>query len=187
MSIPKKMQEVYAKATCLYSKEEINVALDKMAQEISYRLADSNPIILCVVLGGIIPVGNLLPRLDFPLEIDYIHISRYGNKTTGSDEIIWKAKPTISLEGRTILIVDDILDEGVTLATVIDYCQEQGAKETLTAVLVDKKKDRSKSRIKNADFTALAIDDHFVFGYGLDYQGYLRNAPGIYVVAEEHR
>ena len=105
--LPSHIREVLAKSTCIYSKNEIEVALDKMADEIHERLSHENPIFLCVVVGGIVPLGNLLPRLDFPLEVDYIHATRYQGKTVGQ-ELVWKVTPQASLKNRTVLIVDDI-------------------------------------------------------------------------------
>lgn len=183
--IPQKIREVFKKSTLLFSKTEIESALDKMAVEISYRISHENPILLCVVVGGIVPVGNLLPRLNFPLEVDYVHATRYQNGTVGK-ELEWKVKPSRSLKGRTVLVVDDILDGGVTLAGIVDYCREQGAKEVLSAVLLEKEHVRVDGGLPTADFYGLRVEDHFVFGYGMDYKGYLRNAPGIYMVAPEH-
>ncbi len=183
--LPSHIRDVLAKSTCIYSKNEVEVALDKMADEINHRLSHSNPIFLCVVVGGMVPLGNLLPRIDFPLEVDYIHATRYQHKTVGQ-ELVWKATPQRSLKNRTVLIVDDILDGGITLAEIVKYCQKQGAREVLTAVLVDKNNARIDSGLPHADFCGLCVDNHYVFGYGMDYKGYLRNAPGIYMVAPEH-
>ena len=183
--LPSHIREVLAKSTCIYSKKEVEDALDKMADEIHERLAHENPIFLCVVVGGIVPLGNLLPRLDFPLEVDYIHATRYQRKTVGQ-ELVWKVTPQCALKNRTILIVDDILDGGVTLAEIVNYCQGQGAREVLTAVLVDKDNARLPQGLPHADFCGLRVDNHYVFGYGMDYKGYLRNAPGIYMIAPEH-
>ncbi len=183
--IPEHIREVFAKATCIYSKAQIDKALDKMADEIHEELAHANPIFLCVVIGGIIPLGNLLPRLDFPLEVDYIHATRYRGKMVGK-ELEWKVTPSCSMKNRTVIIVDDILDGGVTLQAIVDYCEEQGANKIYTAVLVDKVDARLPSGLKKADFCGLEIENHFVFGFGLDYKEYLRNAPGIYMVAPEH-
>ncbi len=185
MMLPKHIREVYAKATKLFSREQVEQALDNMASEISEQLADSNPVFLCAVIGGIVPLGNLLPRLDFPLEVDYIHVTRYRGKTYG-EEIIWKTMPTTPLKDRTVVIVDDILDGGLTLAAIIDYCQKQVAKEIYTVVLVDKQKKREEGGVEKADIHGLVVDDRYVFGYGLDYHEYLRNVPGIYAVAPEH-
>lgn len=184
--LPSHIRDVLAKSECIYSKSEVEAALDKMALEIHNVLADKNPIFLCVVIGGIVPMGNLLPRLDFPLEVDYIHATRYQRKTTGK-ELTWKVTPQCSLKDRIVLIVDDILDGGITLAEIVDYCHAQGAAEVLTAVLVDKNNARLPEGIPHADFSGLQVDNHYVFGYGMDYKGYLRNAPGIYMIAPEHQ
>jgi hypoxanthine phosphoribosyltransferase len=179
--LPKNIREVFNRSTLIFSKQDIDGALDKMAKDIGERFAESAPVFLCVVIGGIVPLGNLLPRLDFPLEVDYIHVTRYSGKTFG-EEIIWKARPTVSLKDRVVVIVDDILDAGLTLSAVVDYCREQKAKEVYTVVLLDKKKSREKGGVKKADFHGLVVDDRYVFGYGLDYKGYLRNVNGIYAI-----
>lgn len=183
--LPSHIRDVLAKSTCIFSKAEVDAALDKMAAEIHDRLANANPIFLCVVVGGIVPLGNLLPRLDFPLEVDYIHATRYQRKIVGQ-ELVWKVTPQASLKNRTILIVDDILDGGITLNEIVNYCREQGASEVLTAVLVDKHNARLPNGLSHADFSGLQVDNHYVFGYGMDYKGYLRNAPGIYMISPEH-
>ena len=186
MLIPERIQEVEKKATCLFTKKKIEDSLDRMAKAISEELSESNPVVLCVLIGGLIPAGNLLPRLDFPLELDYIHATRYDKKITGTD-IKWIVKPRASLENRNVLIIEDILDGGLTLAAIVDYCFKQGAKSVYTAVLLDKQKaQRAVGGTLKANFTAITMDNGFVFGYGMDYDGYLRNAPGIFVVAPEH-
>ena len=184
-TLPSHIRDVFAKAICLYSKNEVDAALDRMATEIHNQLSHSNPIFLCVVVGGIVPLGNLLPRLDFPLEVDYIHATRYRNTTKGS-ELQMKVVPSCAMEGRTVVIVDDILDGGVTLDAIVAYCHEQGAGEVHTAVLVDKHEARLNDGLQHADFVGLQVENHYVFGYGMDYRGYLRNASGIYMVAPEH-
>lgn len=186
MSIPKSIQDVSSKATCLHTKQEIEKELDRMSVEIHDRLQNSNPVFLCVMIGGLVLTGNLLPRLDFPLELNYVHATRYRGETRGG-ELNWIAKPTASLKDRTVLIIDDILDGGLTLAAIVDFCKKEGAKEVLTAVLLDKRETRIAGGTPVADFTGLIIPDGFVYGYGMDYNEYLRNAPGIFVVAEEHQ
>jgi hypoxanthine phosphoribosyltransferase len=179
--LPRHIREVYARSTCLYTKEQVETALDKMAGEIHEVLSEKNPILLCVMIGGLVPVGNLLPRLDFPLELHYAHATRYRGQLTGGD-LQWKASPSFSVDNRTVLIIDDILDGGATLAAIVDYCNKAGAKEVYTAVLVDKHHKREPEGLAHADFTGLFVDDHYIFGYGMDYKEYLRNAPGIFVV-----
>lgn len=185
MKIPEDINEILEKSTCLYTKEQIEQALDQMAEKISQQLCDSNPVFLCIVVGGMIPMGHLLVRLDFPLEVDYIHVTRYRGKTCGS-ELQWKARQSCSLKNRSVVLVDDILDTGLTLSAVVDYCKEEGAKEVYTVVLVDKKCARQANGLPNADFVGLEVGNQYVFGYGMDYKEYLRNAPGIYAVAPEH-
>jgi hypoxanthine phosphoribosyltransferase len=176
-------QSIYISSRCLYNAEQVDEALDKMAHEITDRLADQNPLILCVLTGAIIPTGHLLTRLDFPLEIDYIHATRYRGETAGGD-LHWLAHPRTDMNGRVILIIDDILDEGHTLAGIIEHCREQGARDVYSAVLVEKHHERRVHGL-HADFIGLDVDDYYVFGYGMDYKGYLRNAPGIFAVTEQ--
>src|SRR3990167_7288449 len=183
--LPDEIRNVFSRSKCLFSKPEVETALDQMAQKMNHSLADKNPIFLCVVVGGIVPLGSLLPRLDFPLEVDYVHATRYRNTTHGS-ELVWKAKPQLSLKNRTVVVVDDILDGGVTLAEIVKFCELQNPREIMTAVLVDKRNARIDGGLPEADFCGLHVDNHYVFGYGMDYKGYLRNAPGIYMVSPEH-
>jgi len=185
MSIPSKIKSVYETATCLYTTKEVEAALDRMAINIHEVLKEKNPVLLCVMIGGLVPLGNLLPRLDFPLEVDYVHATRYRGGIQGG-ELHWKVKPSVSLEGRTVLVVDDILDGGITLAAILKEVEALGASEVYSAVLVDKHHKRVEGGLDNADFVGLEVDDHYIFGYGMDYEEYLRNAPGIFVVAPEH-
>ena len=168
---------VRATAELLYGKIEIEAALNSMAQQINQLLADRNPLVLTVMNGGLVVAGQLLTRLTMPLTVDAINASRYQNKTVGTD-VEWITKPRTSLQGRTVLLLDDILDAGITLAAIYDYCVEQGASSVYTAVLLDKKLPQSKPI--TADFIGLSVEDRYVFGYGMDYKGYLRNAEGIY-------
>jgi len=168
-------------AECLCSVEHVEQAFRDMAKAITERLKNSDPLCLSVLTGGIIPAGQLLTLLDFPLQLDSIHASRYRGTTRGH-ELHWKKYPDAKLEGQTILLIDDILDEGLTLRALVDYCQAQGAKEVLTAVLVEKQGARHPDGLPQADFTGLSIPNRYVFGYGLDYHKYWRNAQGIYAV-----
>lgn len=171
------IEAVRATAELLYNKTEIETALDAMAAACNQLLADRNPLVLTVMNGGLVTAGQLLTRLTMPLTIDAINASRYQNKTVGSD-VEWITKPRTSLKDRTVLLIDDILDAGITLAAIYDYCIEQGASSVYTAVLLDKNLPQSKPI--TADFIGLSVEDRYVFGYGMDYKGYWRNADGIY-------
>ncbi len=178
---PAEAERVYREADQLYSLEEVEAAVDRMAGEITERLQDRNPLILCVLTGALIPTGNLLPRLDFPLHIDYVHATRYRGNTTGAG-LDWIVRPATPLSGRVVLVVDDILDEGITLAAILEECRQAGADEVYSAVLVEKRHERKNGLV--ADFIGLEVEDRYVFGYGMDYKTYLRNAPGIFAVKD---
>ena len=171
---------IQAEADLLYSSEEVEAAIEKMSKEITMALDDKNPVILCLMIGGIILTGKLLPLLNFPLQLEYVHATRYQGETSGGT-LHWLRKPTLSLQDRHVLIVDDILDEGNTLTAMIEECENNQAKTILTAVLADKQLDKERS-LDKADFTGLTVPNRYVFGYGMDYKEYLRNAPGIYAV-----
>ncbi len=185
-SVNGNIQHVFDKADCLHDLKTIEKALDHMANAITQKLKDSNPLIICVMVGALIPTGHLLTRLNFPLEVDYIHATRYRDQTRGGD-LHWLVEPRQSLKNRTVLIVDDILDGGITLAAIIDYCKQAEAAEVLTAVMVNKVREREPGGEFTPDFVGLETEDRYLFGFGLDYKGYLRNAPGIYAVAKEHQ
>ena len=172
---------VWSRAQLLHSHEAVETALDHMARRIQERLSGSDPLLLAIMIGGVVLAGQLLPRLRFPLRLDYIHAPRYRGETRGG-ELHWIQHPRESLANQTILLVDDILDEGITLAEIAASCQEAGAREVLSAVLVEKRHDRSNGF--QADFVGLRVEDRYVFGYGMDYKGYLRNANGIYAVVD---
>jgi hypoxanthine phosphoribosyltransferase len=175
------MDRVMTEAECLFTAEEVNGALERMAKEITARLADANPLLFCVMHGGLITAGRLLPLLPFPLESGYLHATRYGHETCGG-HLDWKVRPTEDLRGRTVLLIDDILDEGRTLWAIRDYCVQEGVKEVLTAVLVDKAHQRKIHPGMTADFVGLVSPDRFLFGCGMDYKGYWRNTAAIYAV-----
>lgn len=174
------IERVMAEADCLCSEEDVEGAIDRMAAEITIRLAAACPLVYAVMKGGMVIGGKLLPKLRFPLEADYLHATRYGDRLYG-DELHWEVRPCRDMSGRTVLLIDDILDEGATLAGIIDYCLDQGAEKVLTAVLVEKEHDR-KVRGLTGDFVGLRLEDRYLFGYGMDYKGYWRNAPGIYAL-----
>jgi hypoxanthine phosphoribosyltransferase len=176
------VQRVWEEAQCLFTEAEVEQALDRMAAAISTVVHDANPLFLCVMNGGLVVSGRLLIRLQFPLELDYLHASRYRGALSGAN-LQWKAYPGTALKNRTVVILDDILDEGETLVKIREYCLEQGAARVLSAVLVDKNHDRRHPELLRADFTGLDAPDSYLFGYGMDYKGYLRNAAGIFAVA----
>jgi hypoxanthine phosphoribosyltransferase len=155
---------------------EVQTTLDRLAHEITARLAHSNPLVITVMNGGLVFAGQLLPRLAFALECSYVHVRRYGAGTQGS-ELVWIAGPQEPVKGRTVLLLDDILDEGRTLATIRGRLLEQGAVEVLTAAFA--LKERAAPAAIAADFTGVRVPDRFVFGFGMDIAGRWRNLPSI--------
>lgn len=158
------------------SAGEVQTALDRLAVEIDDRLAGRHPLVVAVMNGGLIFAGQLLPRLTFPLEVSYVHVRRYGRDTSGG-ELVWIAGPHEPVRGRTVLLVDDILDEGRTLATIKARLLEQGALEVLIAAFAVKQ--RAEPPAVTADFTGVTVPDRFVFGFGMDIAGAWRNLPSV--------
>ena len=158
------------------SAAEVEAAIAKMAKQIKARFADQYPLVLVVMGGAVVFAGQLLPRLRMPLDLDYIHASRYGDATRGG-EIQWRVEPPEGVKGRAILALDDILDGGHTMAAIRDRLMGLGAKSFACAVLVEKVLE-GKKPIK-ADFVGLTIPDRFVFGCGMDAKGFWRNLPEI--------
>lgn len=165
----------------IYSAAEVAQAVGRLADEISVRLADRLPLVLSVMGGSVVFTGQLLPLLNFPLDFDYIHVSRYGDATHGG-AIHWKVGPRDIVADRVVLVLDDILDEGQTLAAVRSRILQAGAREFYSAVFADK--DIGRSKPIRADFVGLRVPDRFVFGFGMDVNGAWRNLPAIYALKE---
>lgn len=169
----------------LFSNQEVSQAIKKQADEINLFLsglsAGAAPaLFLPVMNGGLIYAGQLLPLINQPVQVDYIHATRYRNSTQGFD-LEWKVYPQHSLKDRVVFILDDILDEGFTLDAVVKYCQQEQAEKVLSTVLVTKEHSRRDESI-TADFSAITVPDKYVFGFGMDYQGHLRNLDAIFAL-----
>lgn len=176
------IEKVKEDADLIFPRRQVDQALDRMAEAITNLLSEQNPLFLSVMNGGIITAALLMLRMPFTFQLDSIFVSRYRNTTRGN-EIQWLKKPGEPIRDRVVLLIDDILDEGITLAEIKDYCLKQGAKSVFTAVLVDKMLDIEKPI--TADFVGLTCENRYLFGYGMDYKGYLRNAPGIFACPDE--
>jgi hypoxanthine phosphoribosyltransferase len=171
--------QILREADLVCSEQDVGRAIERVAAEITARLADANPLVLSVMGGAVVFTGRLLPLLHFPLELDYLHVTRYDGKTRGS-EVQWKAGPRTDIRGRTLLVVDDILDEGDTLAAVRDRLLAEGAAAFFSAVFADK--DIGRPKPIRADFVGVRVPDRYVFGFGMDINEYWRNLPAIYAV-----
>lgn len=158
------------------SADEVQAAIQRLAVEIEHSLGETYPVVLVVMGGAVVFAGQLLPRLRFPLDLDYVHATRYGAQTQGA-EISWRVAPAEHVRGRSVLVLDDILDGGETMRAIRDRLLAQGAAEFRCAVLIEKTLDRAKPI--HPDFVGLRIPDRFVFGCGMDAKGYWRNLPEI--------
>jgi hypoxanthine phosphoribosyltransferase len=174
-------RKILQQAEMLYSADEVQAALHRVADQINAALAEDNPLVLSVMGGAVVFSGQLLPLLDFPLDFDYVHVSRYGDARNGG-KMHWKVEPHENVRGRVVLLLDDILDEGHTLAALCGRVMELGATKCYSAVFADKRHDRDKP--VRADFVGMELPDRFVFGYGMDIEGAWRNLPAIYAVRE---
>jgi hypoxanthine phosphoribosyltransferase len=167
----------------IFDKATVDASVARMADELNarYNVPDNQefPLVLGVMGGAVVFTGNLLPQLTFPLEFDYIHVSRYGDEDKGG-EVVWKVIPRSNVAGRTVIVLDDILDEGETLAHVKERLLEMGAAEVILAVFADK--DIGKVKPVKPDLVGITIPNRFVVGFGMDAYGYWRNLPGLWAI-----
>lgn len=159
---------------------DIDAAIERMAAAIGDELGASNPIVMPVLLGGVFTAVRLSARFAFPCEFDRIQVRRYGFALDGGT-LEWIVEPETDVRGRTVLLVDDILDRGITLAEVSRKLRRDGAARVLSSVLVVKDVERPAG--PEADFAGVHCDDRFVFGCGMDYRGHWRSLPALYAVA----
>lgn len=168
-------------ADLIHSETAVNKAIELMAAQLNQDYGDEPPIILCVMGGAVYFTGQLLPKLKFALELDYVQATRYHG-IKGGNQINWIVMPSDNIKNRAVLILDDILDEGITLQAIAEQCQIKGAKEVKIAVLVDKQLDINKPTVAN--YVGLKVPSRYVFGCGMDVYGWWRNLPAIYALKD---
>jgi hypoxanthine phosphoribosyltransferase len=156
--------------------DQVRAAIGRIAGEIQAQFAARYPLVLVVMGGAVVFAGQLLPQLRMPLDLDYIHATRYGAATSGGG-IDWRVPPPADVRGRAVLVLDDILDGGQTMAAIRARLLDLGAQSFHCAVLVEKILKKKKPIA--ADFVGLTIPDRFVFGCGMDAKGFWRNLPEI--------
>lgn len=175
---------ILARADEVCTREQIGAALDRMAAEVSRDLDGRDPLVLVVMIGGMMPAAWLLQRLALPHQVDYVHATRYRGGTRGAARIEWRARPRAQIAGRHVLVVDDILDEGHTLAAILEDCRARGAASVRSAVLVKKRHDRCVPGLV-PDYVGVEVEDRYVFGCGMDYHEHHRQLPAVYALAPE--
>ena len=172
-------QEYLKQAEIIYDEVAVSEAISTIAKQLNQFYIEEMPVILSVMNGATYFTGQLIPKLKFPLELDYIQATRYRGDLQGKD-LSWIVRPKETIKNRSVLILDDILDEGFTLKAIIEECNLLGAKEVKSAVLVEKKLNISKPI--QADYVGLLVPNRYVFGCGMDVHGWWRNLPKIYAL-----
>ena len=186
MNVPR-LDDVIDTADLLFDRDALEDAIEAMADEIADDYGDDArpPVFLTIMHGGLPFAAQLafaLGENEIDVEMDYLHATRYRGNTTGSG-LAWLHRPATPLQGRRVLLVDDILDEGHTLKAVKHWCEDQGATDVRIAVLATKDHDRRVEGIE-ADYIGVEVPDRYVFGYGMDFHEQGRNLPAIYALAE---
>lgn len=164
-----------AHSDVVFTASEVNAAIDHMALQLQEKITAESVVLLCVMRGGLYLAGQLMGRLSLPARLDYLQANRYQG--TAGHEIVWSKQPELDLNGQTVIVLDDILDEGVTLAAVVQYCRQAGASQVITAVLTEK--DNGLQKPLKADVVGLVVPNRYVFGCGMDVYGWWRNLPEI--------
>lgn len=172
---------VWPDASLLISETDVLAAIERQADEINQAVGTTPLIVLCVLQGGLVYAGHLLTKLKMPTDLDSLRVTRYRNTTTGAADLQWLISPSVSLTGKTVLLLDDIFDEGKTLEELVHWAEGEGASRVFSAVMLDKKHDRKPAEFR-PDSSALAVPDAYVFGMGMDYKGAWRNASGIWAL-----
>ena len=168
------------RADRVHDRDVLVQAIDRLGGEIDRALSGEPAIFLTVMQGALVFAGQLATVIESPLSFDYVHATRFRGTTSGG-ELEWIKRPTSAFAGHTVLLVDDILDEGHTLKAIRDFCLGEGAARVLVVVLCEKRHARRVPDIA-ADFCGVEVPDRYVFGYGMDYHEQGRNLPAIYAV-----
>ena len=167
----------------LYSQETIQKKVEELGAAISRDYEGRNPLVICVLKGAFIFMADLSKNISIPIELDFMAVSSYGNATRSSGEVKIIKDLDASVEGRDVLIVEDIIDSGLTLSYLIDVLERRNALSVNVVALFDKPGRRTVDL--NADYTGFTIPDAFVVGYGLDYAEKYRNLPYVGVLKPE--
>ena len=179
---PQELQDIKDNSDQVFSSMQIKQAVENIGLELEQLIRGKDAIMLCVMNGGLIFTSDLMRSLDCNVRLDYLQVARYMDSTVGGS-LHWHNEPQLSLQDQVIVIADDIYDEGYTMEELVSYCKKHGAKEVITVVLLLKRKASRKNHLK-PDLYGLEVEDRYVYGYGMDYRGQLRNVPDIYAIPE---
>lgn len=167
----------------LITKSDIQGKIQELGHVLKQDLGDLNPLCICVLKGAVPFMADLVKAMDFPLEMDFMAVSSYGASTKSSGVVRILKDLDASVENRHILIVEDIIDSGLTLSYLVDLLKGRQAASVRTVTLLDKPARRTVNLVP--DYTCFEVPDYFVVGYGLDYNEKYRNLPYIGVLKPE--
>jgi hypoxanthine phosphoribosyltransferase len=168
--------------TTLISQQQINERVAGMAREIETEFAGSDLIALCVLKGAMFFCADLVRQMTMDVALDFIQISSYGNQKYSSGVVTILKEPQLDMRGKNVLIVEDIIDSGLSIREVTTYIESRGAAKVKTAAFLDKPKARKVAF--TPDYVGFSIDPQFVIGYGLDFAEKYRNIPEVQVLSE---
>ena len=170
-------REILSRSSILADTQQVEEAVDRMAVAINEHYGDREIILLIVMTGAVMPAAWLAAKLKMPLQMDFVHATRYAGQTHGG-EIEFRVPPRLNLEGHDVLIVDDIYDIGLTLQMIEKYCTSRGTSSVNSAVLVRKIHDR-ETTAGLPEFIGMEVEDKYVFGCGMDVYEYWRQLDEI--------
>lgn len=177
--VPAEVLQARREAEPIADRDTVDAAIDRVAVQLSVEFADAYPVLMCIMKGGLVMTARLLERFEFALQLDYVQVGRYHDRTRGGD-LTWRVEPTLPLAGRTVLVIDDIFDQGWTMHGVVAKISSLGAAQVVSVVLVDKQV--AHVRPMEVDYAALTAPDQYLFGCGMDYHGHWRNLTAIYAL-----
>jgi hypoxanthine phosphoribosyltransferase len=174
------LSKMLQQSRLVVSADEIDKTTTRMAAEIDARYETQVPLVICIMNGGLMLTANLMSKVKIHAKLDYLQTSRYRGNTRGG-ELHWRIEPQQSLEGRSVILVDDIFDEGHTLFNIVEYCKDHGASDVFSVVLLDKMHDRKVNGFR-PDLIGLEVEDDYLVGFGMDYQEHFRHLPDVYAL-----
>lgn len=172
----------FPQANLIADRDDVGRAYQRLAGSLQPYVDAGDCVLIGIMLGGMVPLVHLVELLEGDFAMDYCHVSRYGDALQGGTPK-WVRAPELDLEGKTVALIDDIYDEGITLEFAAEACRALGARKILTAVLVRKRHDRNADRMP-PDFAGLEVEDRYVFGSGMDYKFRWRHLSAIYALDE---
>jgi len=176
-------REILKRSTLIADKREVERAVKRLAEAVNAHYQDQEIILLIVMTGAVMPAAWLGSRLKMPVQMDFVHATRYAGQTEGG-EIEFRVPPRLNLEGQDVLIVDDIYDIGLTLQMIEGYCESRGAASVNSAVLVRKIHDRETTG-NLPEFIGMEVEDKYIFGCGMDVYEHWRHLDEIRALEDD--